>query len=136
MTATKAANQTTAFTADKGESKDAIGLLKADPQAVSQPFGEFEKTRSIPGKKALVAETCTALSVHAQIEEEVLYSAVKAALKDKFDAKFALLSQYVKHPVKEEQNEMFQQAKATSLDMIDLGARLAARKADLLAPST
>ncbi len=52
------------------------------------------------------------------------------------DAKAAVLSEYVRHPVKEEQNEMFPQPKTSSLDMIDLGARLAARKVDLLAPST
>ena len=63
--------------------KDAIVLLKADHEAVSQMFDDYEKARSVAKKKALVAEICTALSVHAQIEEEIFYPAVKAALKDK-----------------------------------------------------
>jgi hemerythrin-like domain-containing protein len=141
---------------------DAIALLKADHETVSQLFAEYDKTRSVPNKKALVAEICTALSVHTQIEEEIFYPAVKAALKDKllvpeatvehagvrdliaqlrgaepdgemYDAKVKVLSEYVKHHVKEEQNEMFPQAKASSLDMVELGARLAARKDELLA---
>ena len=142
--------------------KDAIAMLKADHTAVSAMFAEYEKTRSVPKKKALVAEICTALSVHAQIEEEIFYPAVKAALKDKllvpeatvehtsvkdliaqieglepdgemYDAKVKVLSEYVKHHVKEEQNEMFPKAKSTSLDMVDLGAQMAARKDELLA---
>ena len=146
----------------KPASKDAIALLKADHEAVSQLFAEYETTRSVPKKKALVAELCTALSVHAQIEEEIFYPAVKAALKDKllvpeatvehtgvkdliaqlegaepdgemFDARVKVLSEYVKHHVKEEQTEMFTKAKATSLDMLDLGTRMAARKEELMA---
>jgi hemerythrin-like domain-containing protein len=142
--------------------KDAIALLKAEHEAVSQLFAEYEKTRSVPNKKALVAEICTALSVHAQIEEEIFYPAVKTALKDKllvpeatvehasvkdliaqlegiepdgemYDAKVKVLSEYVKHHVKEEQNEMFTKAKASSVDLVELGARMAARKDDLLA---
>jgi hemerythrin superfamily protein len=142
--------------------KDAIALLKADHEAVSQLFAEYEKTRSVPNKKTLVAEICTALSVHAQIEEEIFYPAVKTALKDKllvpeatvehasvkdliaqlegiepdgemYDAKVKVLSEFVKHHVKEEQNEMFTKAKASSLDLVELGARMAARKDDLLA---
>jgi len=142
--------------------KDAIALLKADHAAVSQMFADYEKTRSIAKKKALVAEICTALTVHAQIEEEIFYPAVKAALKDKllvpeatvehasvkdligqlegvqpdgemYDAKVKVLSEYVKHHVKEEQTEMFTKAKASSADMVDLGARMAARKLELLA---
>lgn len=142
--------------------KDAIALLKADHEAVSQLFAEYEKTRSVPNKKALVAEICTALSVHAQIEEEIFYPAVKTALKDKllvpeatvehagvkdliaqlegvepdgemYDAKVKVLSEYVKHHVKEEHEEMFPKVKASSLDMIELGARMAARKDALLA---
>ena len=142
--------------------KDAIALLKADHEAVSQLFAEYERTGSDSNKKALVAEICTALSVHAQIEEELFYPAVKKALKDKllvpeatvehagvkdliaqlegvepdgemYDARVKVLSEYVKHHVKEEQNEMFAQAKATSLDMVELGLRMAARKDELLA---
>jgi hemerythrin superfamily protein len=156
------ASKTAALQKAKPALKDAIALLKADHEAVSQLFAEYEKTRSAPTKKALVAEICTALSVHAQIEEEIFYPAVKAALKDKllvpeatvehagvkdliaqlegaqpdgemYDAKVKVLSEYVKHHVKEEQNEMFAQAKASSLDMLELGARMAARKDELLA---
>ncbi|MHB8948667.1 MAG: hemerythrin domain-containing protein [Rhodoferax sp.] len=142
--------------------KDAIALLKADHSAVSDLFAEYEKTRSNPKKKALVAEICMALSVHAQIEEEIFYPAVKTALKDKllvpeatvehttvkdliaqlvgvepdgemYDAKVKVLSEYVKHHVKEEQTEMFPKAKTSSLDMVELGARMAARKTELMA---
>ena len=144
---------------------DAIALLKADHEAVSLLFAEFEKTRSVTNKKALVAEICTALSVHAQNEEEIFYPAFKASLNDKqlvreatvehagvkglvaqlegvepdgelFDAKVKVLSEYVKHHVKEEQNEMFVKAKASSLDLVELGARMAARKHDLLAQTS
>ena len=158
MTATKTVSPEKA----KPAPKDAIALLKADHEAVSQLFAEYEKTRSVPNKKTLVAEICTALSVHAQIEEEIFYPAVKTALKDKllvpeatvehasvkdliaqlegiepdgemYDAKVKVLSEYVKHHVKEEQNEMFTKAKASSLDMVELGALMAARKDELLA---
>ena len=145
--------------------KDAIALLKADHEAVSHLFDEFEKARSVANKKSLVAEICSSLSVHAQVEEEIFYPAVKAALKDKllvpeatvehagvkrliaqlegaepdgemYDAKVKVLSKYVKHHVKEEQNEMFPKAKTVSLDMVELGARMAARKDELLAQKT
>lgn len=142
--------------------KDAIALLKADHSAVNLLFAEYEKTRSPSKKKALVSEICTELSVHAQLEEEIFYPAVKAALKDKllvpeatvehasvkdlvaqlegaepggemYDARVKVLAEYVKHHVKEEQNEMFPQAKAASIDLVELGASLAARKSELLA---
>lgn len=142
--------------------KDAIQLLRADHQAVSGLFADYEKADSSKKKKSLVAEICTALSVHAQIEEEIFYPAVRAVLKDKllvpeatvehggikdliaqleglepdgkmYDAKVKVLSEYVEHHVKEEQTEMFPKANATSMDLVELGARMTARKVDLLA---
>ncbi len=142
--------------------KEAIALLRADHKHVSELFDAYEKTRSNSKKKSLVAEICTELSVHAQIEEEIFYPAVKLALKDKelipeatvehatlkdliaqvegiepdgemFDAKIKVMSEYVKHHVKEEQNEIFPKAKETNLDMVELGSKLAERKSELLA---
>ncbi len=141
---------------------NAIALLKADHTAVSALFTDYESARSTTKKKGIVAEICTALSVHAQIEEEIFYPDVKLALKDKllvpeatvehagvkdliaqlegvepdgemYDAKVKVLSEYVKHHVKEEQNEMFPKVKESSLDLNELGARMAARKSELLA---
>lgn len=142
--------------------KEATALLRADHKLVSDLFAEYEATRVTSKKVQLVARICQELTVHAQVEEEIFYPAVKAALKDKelvpeatvehatlkdliaqienvqpdgemFDAKVKVLSEYVKHHVKEEHNEMFPKARATDLDMAELGAQLAARKEELMA---
>jgi hypothetical protein len=141
---------------------DAIALLRADHKRVAALYDQYDGTRSTSKKKALVATICQELSVHAQVEEEIFYPAVKAALKDKemvpeaqvehatlkeliaqvkdkepdgemFDAKIKVMSEYTKHHVKEEQTEMFPKAQKTKLDMKALGARIAARKEELMA---
>ena len=141
---------------------EAIALLRADHKLVSELFAEYEKARAPSKKKQLVSKICTELSVHAQVEEEIFYPAVKQALKDQelvpeatvehatvkdliaqvegiepdgemFDAKIKVLSEYVKHHVKEEHTEMFPKAKGTKLDMLELGGRIAERKKVLLA---
>lgn len=145
------------------KAKDATALLRADHKEVDELFKEYETVKSSAKKKELVTKICTALTVHAQIEEEIFYPAVKLALKDKelipeayiehstlklliaqiegvepdgemYDAKVKVLSEYVKHHVKEEQNEIFPKAKeASKLDLVELGAQLLARKQELLA---
>ena len=142
--------------------QEATALLKADHKLVAGLFEQYEKTRSTAKKKSLVASICLELGVHAKAEEEIFYPAVKAALKDKemvpeatvehatlkelmaqvegkepdgemFDAKIKVMSEYVKHHVKEEETEMFPKARKTKLDMKDLGAQIAMRKAELKA---
>jgi hemerythrin-like domain-containing protein len=141
---------------------DAIALLESDHEAVKQLFADYGSAGSVGDRKALVARICTALSVHIQIEEEIFYPAVKAALKDTllvpeatvehagvkdliaqlegaepdgemYNARVKVLSEYVKHHVMEEHKEMFPQARATTLDMAELGARMRARRDALLA---
>lgn len=142
---------------------DATTLLRADHKEVNDLFDEYETTNSQVKKKVIIAKICTALTVHAQIEEEIFYPAVKLALKDKelipeaavehatlktliaqiqdeepdgemFDAKVKVLSEYVKHHVKEEQTEIFPKAKETTkLNLSELGAKLLQRKEELLA---
>ena len=159
------AKRTPAKKSAASKAQDAIALLKADHKAVDALFADFSSTRSASKKKALVASICNALSVHAQVEEEIFDPAVKAALKDRqlvpeavveqatmkdliaqiegvepdgedYDAKVMVLGEYVKHHVKEEHTEMFPKARATTLDMAALGTRLAQRKAELLALQT
>lgn len=142
--------------------QEATALLRADHKMVSMLFEQYESARSRPKKKALATQICTELTVHAQIEEEIFYPQVKAALKDTelvpeatvehatlkdlimqiedaepdnemYDAKVKVLSEYVKHHVKEEQNEIFPKVKASSLDLYALGEQLAQRKEELMA---
>ncbi len=141
---------------------DAIALLRADHKKVADLFDQFEKSRSATKKQQLVAEICLELTVHAQIEEEIFYPEVQVALKDKtlvpeakvehqsvkdliaavegvapsgedYDAKVKVMSEWVKHHVKEEQNEMFPKVKNSRLDLADLGERLMQRKEELMA---
>lgn len=144
------------------KAQEATALLRADHKLVSGLFAEYEKARTSAKKQQLVSKICIELSVHAQVEEEIFYPAVKRALKDKvlvpeatvehatlkeliaqvegikpdgemYDAKIKVLSEYVKHHVKEEHEEMFPKARSSKLDMVALGAQLASRKAELLA---
>lgn len=130
----------------RNPARDAIQLLRADHRKVQELFGQFEKARD-EGRKAELAENiCAELKVHAQIEEEIFYPAARDALKDEdlldeaavehasakdliaqieqtqpseelFNAKVTVLGEYIKHHVKEEQNELFRKLKRTKLDL-------------------
>ena len=143
---------------------DAIALLKADHRKVEDLFEKFEKAKSDSVKKSLVQEICTELSAHTAIEEEIFYPActgkidedllkeayvehdgakvmiaelLQSELGDDFyDAKVKVLSEEIKHHVKEEEARsegMFAQARDVGLDMDALGEEMAARKEALLA---
>jgi len=142
------------------DSQNAITLLRADHQKVTDLFENFEKSRATAKKKVIAQEICKELTVHATIEEEIFYPAAKAALNDTemvpealvehdgvkkliaeiegsvegemFEARVKVLSELIKHHVKEEQTELFPAVKKTSLDLTALGAQLVARKTELL----
>lgn len=143
--------------------QEATAMLRADHKLVSGLFDEFEKTKSDAKKKKLVDQICKELTIHTQIEEEIFYPAFKEALRDKelvpeanvehqsvkdliaqvqgvepfgedYDAKVKVMGEFVKHHVKEEQNEMFPKArKSAKLDLVALGERMFARKQEILA---
>ena len=146
-----------------GEGTSAIDLLKKDHEDVEQLFDQFEDAKEDDNdemRAALASSICSALTVHAQIEEELFYPAMRkvaelgdlideAAVEhqslkdliaqvegmrpgdDLFDAKVKVLSEYVKHHVKEEEGEIFPEAKDSDIDLDALGRKLAARKAEL-----
>jgi hemerythrin superfamily protein len=141
---------------------DAIALLKADHLQVKTWFGQFEHTNSAERKQALAGKICGALKVHAEIEEEIFYPAFLAATKDSdthheavvehagakkliaeieasspaddyFDAKVKVLSEMIKHHVKEEEQPggMFAEARKSDMDLQELGQELQTRKLEL-----
>lgn len=147
----------------QGSGADAVALLKADHREVDRLLEQFEGADA-PGKQELAQQICLALSVHAQIEEELLYPAAREALDpddaellneadvehatikqlvgevedstpedQHFDALVKVIGEYVKHHVKEEENELFPKLEETELDLQALGAQLAERKAALTA---
>jgi len=68
--------------ATKGQ--DAMKLLKTDHEEVAKMFEEYErvKDRDESKKTDLIDRICTALSAHAQIEEEIFYPAARNALEE------------------------------------------------------
>ena len=144
--------------------KDAVALLKADHRKVEGLFAQFEKAKGDARKKELADQICLELSVHAKIEEDIFYPACReqgvdedmmdeanvehdsakvliaeiekaGPADDYFDAKVKVLSEMIKHHVKEEEQRdgMFAQAKQGDVDLAELGQQLAQRKGDLTA---
>jgi hemerythrin superfamily protein len=144
------------------EALDAIALLKADHREVEELFAKSDKeSPGTTAKRDLVKKICQALTVHAQIEEEIAYPAFRQAgvtsrimdeaavehakvkqlveeledsnaSDDQDDAKVKELSDYVKHHVKEEENEMFPEVKDTDADIERIGDQLMKRKRELM----
>lgn len=143
---------------------DAISLLKSDHRKVEGLFKRYEKSRAKSVKAKLAREICLELSVHTTIEEELFYPAIKDTVEEEtyneayvehdgakvliaeilagapdddfYDAKVKVLSEMIKHHVKEEEQRggLFAQAKDDGdVDLIELGLRMAARKKDLAA---
>jgi len=149
------------------KTKDACDLLDADHKAVKKMFMEYEELTEAGGntkekKRVLAEKICLELTVHAQIEEEIFYPAIRKAIKDDllmneaevehtsakeliaqieemnpgdpmFDAKVTVLGEYIDHHVKEERTEMFPKARASKVNLVALRDTLQMRKEELMA---
>ena len=112
-------------------------------------------------RQALAEQICAMLTVHATVEEEIFYPAARdaevesdlldeaevehASAKDLiaqiqgmgaddelYDAKVIVLGEYIDHHVQEEEGEMFPKCRKAGMDLADLAAQLAERKAELM----
>ena len=70
---------------------------------------------------------------HASLKDLIAQIEENQDDNEMFEAKVKVLSEYVKHHVKEEQNEIFPKVKASKLDLVALGEELALRKEELSA---
>jgi hemerythrin-like domain-containing protein len=138
---------------------DAIQLLKKDHAEVTSLFTRYEDASDRDEKVEIANEICRKLTIHALCEEELLYPAAHQSIDDdlvyeaevehqsakdliariedadpeaeNYDAMVRVLAEYVRHHVKEEENEMFPQLKRSDLDLEALGLELAERRTEL-----
>lgn len=152
----------------KQQAPDAIDLLDADHLQVHglfQSYRELVRTRA-PAlqRRALAEEICMELTIHAKVEEELFYPALREALQDEelldeaegahgsqrelvaqilataaedelYDARVAVLSDYVERHVRNEREQVFNRALAARLDLQSLARAISVRKEELRAVS-
>jgi hypothetical protein len=137
----------------------AIAILIKDHDTVKDLFDRFEKSESAPEKQKIIKEALSELKIHAVIEEDIFYPAVRKYVEkdlmneadeehhvarvliaeldydnpanDHREAKFTVLAENVRHHIKEEEGEMLPKAKNAELDFEALGRKMLDRKKEL-----
>ena len=118
--------------AEQGK-QDALKLLAQDHREVESLFEQFEKASGDGRKEKLAKQICTELKIHAMLEEEIFYPALRGKVEeddldealvehdsvkllindieaggaddDFYDAKVKVLQEQVEHHVKEEEKQ-------------------------------
>ena len=118
--------------AEQGK-QDAIKLLTEDHRKVEDLFEQFEKASGDGRKEKIARQICTELKVHAMLEEEIFYPALRGKIEDDdldeayvehdgakvlindieaggpdaefYDAKVKVLQEQIEHHVKEEEKQ-------------------------------
>ena len=137
-------------------------MLREDHKKVKGLFEEFEQAADVKAKQRIVETSLTELDVHSTLEEELIYPAIRAEIddddlmdealeehhvvhaligelkkmkpsNDRYDAKFTVLAENVRHHIKEEESEMFPKAEDCEIDWEALCSQVMKRKEQLTA---
>ena len=115
------------------DKQNALQLLSADHREVEELFEKFEKARGDDKKEQIARQICTELKIHAMIEEEIFYPALRGKISDDdldeavvehdgakvlindieagspdadyYEAKVKVLQEQIEHHVKEEERQ-------------------------------
>ena len=152
----------TASKSQKASASSVTDMLREDHKKVKGLFEEFEQAEDAPAKQRIVETVLKELEVHSKLEEELIYPAIRAEIDDddlmdealeehhvvhgligelkkmkpsdaRYDAKFTVLAENVRHHIKEEESDMFPQAEECEIDWDALSAQVTKRKEQLLA---
>jgi len=147
----------------EAKSADLIRILTEDHDKILHLFSEFERIRDRiddAAKQTLVEIACIELVIHAQVEEEYLYPALRREVGGKealdeaqvehmvgrqmigeiesmvpedelYDARFTVLGAYMRHHIEEEQEKIFPLLRNGRLDVAALTDSLVRRRDEL-----
>jgi len=144
------------------DSPSATGLIRADHAAVLELFHRYDPRAAVATRRALVARICLALEVHAQLEEEIFYPAMRSVdlalvgrlvpehdrmraaigelrAADAGDPRFEnalyeLMREVIHHVADEETILLVQAERVLDGRLGELGARMMKRRLALMAP--
>jgi len=146
-------------------SPSVTNMIRMDHAHVLTTFHQYEADASPRVKKGLVDQVCVALEIHAQLEEEIFYPALRAIADTDFvrksvpehdemrrlinqlrkleptdagyDETFYQLMNNVMHHVADEETLLLPAAERVLADQLgDLGVRMTKRRLQLAAPRT
>ena len=137
-------------------------MLREDHKKVKGLFEEFEQAEDSKTKQRIVETVLMELGIHAALEEELIYPAIRSEIDDeplmdealeehhvvhgllaelkkmkpsdeRYDAKFTVLGECVKHHIEEEESEMLPKAEGADIEWEDLHEKVMKRKEQLVA---
>lgn len=140
---------------------EVLGMLKDDHKRAKKAFGDFENLDSDDECARLVDRTCGELTVHAMLEEELFYPAIRDVMRDsglleeaevehasarslieqlgslspgeeRYAATFTVLGEYLQHHIKEEEREIFPQLSGARIDWEGLCDAMITRRSELI----
>lgn len=146
---------------------NALDMLREDHRKVKELFEQFEATEDMQEKERIAREAIKELKIHAKLEEELIYPVIEEegeelsemvseaeeehhvakllmgeldrmdAEDERFDAKFKVLAESVKHHIEEEEGETFPKAEQEGgADFDEIGTQLEERKTELMERGT
>ena len=146
----------------KDKATNAISMLKEDHDKVKDLFDKFEETNGSGSKAKIVSKILEELKIHATVEEELFYPALRQKIDDEegimdeadeehhvakvliaelekmrgdedhWAAKVTVLAESIRHHIKEEEGKMFKEARKTDIDFDILGSQMAHMKEHLM----
>lgn len=154
---------TQAKLAKESDTLDVCQVLHTDHQNVAELFFQYSELEEDENeqKDAIASSIIKELTIHAQVEEELVYPAVRKADSDSedlmdeadtehhvvkfliselaamsagddhFDSKVCVLGELVNHHVQEEEKEIFEILRDSEVDLEALGQKVMKRKEEL-----
>ena len=134
---------------------DVISLIKADHKKVDSLFAEYESSKKDADKMTLLKTIINELNIHTAAEEKLVYPTLKetdsegtneayeehhvvegllkelsgiSEINELVDAKVKVLSEVVKHHVKEEETSLLPEIKESGADLSEMGSEFKAEK--------